>query len=127
MYDLLLIPRPLALAAGARFLAAGVNVERDAAVGSPTVPESARNIPWKFFRFEVEKSKRSVAWNTTAIFACWIETLESTIRSILYKLAVGDTASILGHTHNSKEYFLHYARALRVCVYRKVKGRSQQP
>lgn len=31
MYDLLLIPRPLALAAGARFLAAGVNVERDAA------------------------------------------------------------------------------------------------
>lgn len=41
MYDLLLIPRPLALAAGARFLAAGVNVERDAAVGSPTVGSSS--------------------------------------------------------------------------------------
>ena len=44
MYDLLLIPHPLALA-GARFLAAGVNVERDAAVGSTQCQvEAARNL-----------------------------------------------------------------------------------
>ena len=57
----------------------------------------------------------------------WDPRIHYKVESILYKLAVGDTTSILGHTHNSKEYFLHYARALRVCVYRKVKGRSQQP